>query len=185
VLIESRSCFELASRFYIKPLSIYQSSFCPPFIAFCLAFSASARPPARPPEAGPFWLDGVAEPLLPLAYPLSLGGVSSPGLRPTGRFAGGAGGVGFALAAPFAPGVDLTAAGAGGGGGREAAGGGGGGACLTSSRYAAGAQPEAEWSRRFASHHPVTLLVLTDRVYICAMHTIVLLLCDNNDFVFP
>lgn len=102
----------------------YQSSFWPPLIAFCLAFSASASPPARPPEAGPFWLDSVAVPLLPLAYPLSLGGVSRPGLRPAGRFAGGAGGVGLAVAA----------AGAGGGGGRAAAGGGGGGACLTSSR---------------------------------------------------
>jgi hypothetical protein len=66
-----------------------------------------------------------------------------PGLRPAGRFAGGAGGVGFALAAPLAPGVGLAAAGAGGGGGRAATGG-GGGACLTSSRYAAGAQPDAE-----------------------------------------
>ena len=111
--------------------------------------------------------------------------MSSPGLRPTGRFAGGAGGVGFALAAPFAPRVDLTAAGAGGGGGREAAGGGGGGACLTSSRYAAGAQPEAEWSRRFASHHPVTLLALMDLKYSGVVHTIVFLLCDDDDLVFP
>jgi hypothetical protein len=113
---------------------LYQSSFCPPLIAFCRALRASASPPARPPEAGAFWLEGVAVPLLPLAYPLSLGGVSRPGLRPAGRFAGGAGGVGFALAAPLAPGVGLAAAGAGGGGGRAAAGGGGGGACLTSSR---------------------------------------------------
>ena len=114
-------------------LSIYQSSFCPPLIAFCLAFSASARPPANPPGAGAFWLDGVAEPLFPFAYALSRGGVSGPGLRAAGLFAGGAGGVGFALAAPLALAEALAAAGAGGGGGRAAAGGGGGGACLTSS----------------------------------------------------
>lgn len=58
-------------------------------------------------------------------------------LRPAmlGRFAGGAGGAGFALAAaavavPFVAGVD-----------RGAAGGGGGGAAFCSSRYAWGVQP--------------------------------------------
>jgi hypothetical protein len=111
--------------------------------------------------------------------------VSSAGFRPTGRFAGGAGGVGFALAAPFTAGVCLAAAGAGGGGGREAAGGGGGGACFTSSRYAAGAQPEAEWSRRFASHQPVILLAFVDHEYSGAVHTIVFLLCDDDNLVFP
>lgn len=77
-------------------------------------------------------------------------------LRPAGRFAGGAGGVGLALSAgaPFPAPFTRLAAGAGGGGGRAATTGGGGGACLTSSRYAAGAQPEAEESKRRASHQP-------------------------------
>jgi hypothetical protein len=95
------------------------------------------------------------------------------------------GGVGFALADPFAPGIGLAAAGAGGGGGREAAGGGGGGACFTSSRYAAGAQPEAEWSRRFASHHPVNSLASNNHAISRAAHTVVFFLCDDNNFIFP
>lgn len=70
-------------------------------------------------------------------YPLSL--LSGAGLRAAGRLAGGAGGFGL----PFA-------------GRAGGAGGGGGGAVLTmcSSRYALGAQPEADLSRREANHQP-------------------------------
>lgn len=87
----------------------------------------------------------------PFEYPLSLGAGVGKGFFPAGRFAGGAGGVGFPFAAvPFDWG--RTAAGLGGGGGRACT---GGGADLTSSRYAVGAQPAAEWSCRLASHQPV------------------------------
>lgn len=103
-------------------------------MAACLCLNASASPPAMLP------LLSLAPVSLPL-YPLSL--AESPlvatGLRPAGRLAGGAGGFGL----PFA--------------GRAGAGGGGGGAgarCTTSSRYAEGAHPEADLSRRDASHHP-------------------------------
>lgn len=107
----------------------------------------------------PLWPDGVAAPLPvgvpPFEYPLSLGVFGAAGLvRFAGLFAGGAGGVGFAFTAgvPFA----LPAAGAGGGGARAAAGaGGGGGGARTSSRYAAGVQPEADWSNLLPSHHPM------------------------------
>lgn len=109
-----------------------------------LAFNAAASPPARP-GLVPV---GVAVPLLPpFEYPLSLGAPGDgAGLRPAGRFAGGAGAT-LPFATPFA-------AGAGGGGGRDATGG-GGGACLTSSRYAAGVQPDAEESIRRPSHQPI------------------------------
>lgn len=124
----------LFCHLFSAPRSIYSSS--SRFIALDRALSASASPPAR---LGPPC--GVDAPLrsgvpLPLfAYPESLGVVApGEGFAPrTGLFAGGAGGVGFALAAPLV----LAAAGAGGGGGREDAaggGGGGGGAVLTSSR---------------------------------------------------
>lgn len=103
-------------------------------IALCLALKASAKPPAKlPPGAPPAPPCGVTLPLPfgvpPFEYPLSLGGGASRFFPLAGLFAGGAGGVGFAL-------TPLVAAGAGGGGGREAAtgGGGGGGAARTSSR---------------------------------------------------
>lgn len=115
-----------------KPL--YSSS--SRFIARLLALNASANPPARlgfPCGVLAPLRSGV--PVPPLAYPESLGVVApGEGFAPrTGRLAGGAGGVGFAL--PATP-LVFAAAGAGGGGGREAAagGGGGGGAALTSSR---------------------------------------------------
>jgi hypothetical protein len=84
--------------------------------------------------------------VLPPEYPLSRGVLPPAGFLPAGLFAGGAGGVGFAFVAgaPFATPLAFAAAGAGGGGGLLAAAGGGGGACRTSSRYAAGVQPEAE-----------------------------------------
>lgn len=94
----------------------------------------------------PLWPCGVAEPLPvgvpPFEYPLSLGVAgAATGLRAAGLFAGGRGGPGLALTAgaPFV-------AGAGGGGGLAAAGGGGGGGGgpRTSSRYAAGVQPDAD-----------------------------------------
>ena len=97
-----------------------------PCIAICLAHSASANPPAILPLLS---LAPVSLTPLPL-YPLSL--LSGAGLRAAGRLAGGAGGLGFPLA------------------GR--AGAGGGAACA--SRYALGAQPEADLSRREASHQP-------------------------------
>lgn len=108
-----------------------------------------------PPAA---WPDGVTEPLPvgvpPFEYPLSLG-VAGAGLRAAGLFAGGAGGVGlaFTAGAPFV-------AGAGGGGGLVTAGGGGGGggAARTSSRYAAGVQPDADRSSLLPSHQPVKML---------------------------
>jgi hypothetical protein len=94
---------------------------------------------------------------VPLSVPLPLPpGAGGAGLRPAGRFAGGGGGIFLPATAPLA---------FGGAGGIERActGGGGGGAGLatTSSRYADGAQPEAEPSMRFASHHPVNLLAFT------------------------
>ena len=97
-----------------------------PCIAICRALSASANPPAILPLLS---LAPVSLTPLPL-YPLSL--LSGAGLRAAGRLAGGAGGLGL----PFA--------------GR--AGAGGGAACA--SRYALGAQPEADLSRREASHQP-------------------------------
>ena len=119
------------------------SSLC---IALCLALRASARLPATL-GVPPPWPEGVTDPLPvgvpPFEYPLSLGVVSgAAGLPLTGRFAGGAGGVGFAFTAgaPFA----LAAAGAGGGGGRVTVAGGGGGGARTSSRYAAGVHPDAD-----------------------------------------
>lgn len=147
-------------KFQTKNDSINHSSSL--FIALDLALRASARPPARlgPPPCCP---EGVTEPLPvgvpPFEYPLSLGVLGAAGLRAAGRFAGGAGGVGLALTAgaPFA----FAAAGAGGGGGLEAAGGagGGGGGARTSSRYAAGVQPDADPSILFPSHHPAIPLV--------------------------
>jgi hypothetical protein len=106
---------------HLRPMLLnHQSSsssfpFC---IALCLALKASASPPAR---LGV----GVLRPLsVPLPPPLrlipeSLGAAGAAGFLPaTGRFAGGAGGVGFARAAdPFTP-FGLAA-------------GGGGGTCLT------------------------------------------------------
>lgn len=114
---------------------------CLPCIAACLCLNASANPPAILP------LLSLAPPpsteLTPLPlYPLSR--AESPGLGagflPAGRLAGGAGGLGLPLAG--------RAGGAGGGGG-------GAGLCWTSSRYADGAQPDADLSRREANHQPV------------------------------
>ena len=116
-------------------------------MAFCRALSASASPPAI--LGPPLWPDGVAAPLPvgvpPFEYPLSRGVSGAAGfVRFAGLLAGGAGGVGlaFTAGAPFA----FAAAGAGGGGGRVAAAGagGGGGGARTSSRYAAGVQPDAD-----------------------------------------
>jgi hypothetical protein len=129
-----------------KATRIYQSSsssaFCPPPpTALCLALSASANPPAKlPPEL----LFGVALPLSvplpvdgPRLTPLSLAGAGGgsgflpPAAAPpaTGRFDGGAGGVGFPFAglgvraapmplpSPFPLAVREARAGAAGGGG--------------------------------------------------------------------
>jgi hypothetical protein len=79
-------------------------------------------------------------PPLPL-YPLSRPESPLTAFLAAGRLAGGAGGLGL----PFAG----RAGGAGGGGGAAAR-------WTTSSRYAEGAQPEADLSRRDASHQPVT-----------------------------
>lgn len=85
---------------------------------------------------------------VPKLMPLSLAG-ETPGLRPVagaGRFAGGAGGVGFALEAKAGWAFPLTTTeGVGMARGGAAGGGGGGGgaarACSTSSTYADGVQP--------------------------------------------
>lgn len=85
---------------------------------------------------------------VPRLIPLSLAG-ETPGLRPaagTGRFAGGAGGVGFALVVEAALAFPLTTTdGVGIARGGAAGGGGGGGgaarACSISSTYADGVQP--------------------------------------------
>jgi hypothetical protein len=113
------------------------SSFC--LIAFDRALNASANPPASPPVVG---VD------VPLSVPLPPGAPGA-GLRPTGLFAGGGGGIFLPAKAPFA-------LGGAGGTDRACTGGGGGGAGLTiaSSRYADGAHPDAEPSNRFASHQP-------------------------------
>lgn len=103
-----------------------------PCIAACRCRSASASPPAMLPLLS----RGPASFALP-EYPLSR--ESGAGFLPAGRLAGGAGG----LALPFAG----RAGGAGGGGG-------GAGLLTCSSRYALGAHPEEDLSRRDASHHP-------------------------------
>ena len=89
-----------------------------------------------------------------MLIPESRGAGGGAGFRPAaGRFAGGAGGVGFPrMADPLEPLVFAGAGGGGGGVGRTtgAAGGGGGASSL---RYADGAQP---WPAGvLASHHPV------------------------------
>lgn len=69
---------------------------------------------------------------LPLENPESRGAGGGAGLRPdaTGRFAGGAGGVGLErIAAPFTPFVFAEAGGGGGACRTTGAAGGGGGAC--------------------------------------------------------
>ena len=104
---------------------IYQSSSssCRPCILICLALNASASPPAKLGALLPSGLSGVFLPLPPLLVPiltaLSLGAGAGAGfLPPPGRF-GGAGGVGFALAAgareavPFMLLVDAEGGGAG------------------------------------------------------------------------
>jgi hypothetical protein len=107
----------------------FSSPFGFPCIAACLCLSASARPPAILP---PLSLTLVPTPLLsteltPLPlYPLSR--AESPGLGagflPTGRLAGGAGGLGLPFVGP----------------GRADG--------------AEGAQPDTDLSRRAASHQP-------------------------------
>jgi hypothetical protein len=76
------------------------------FIAACLALNASANPPAT--------LDPLSlAPASWFEYPLSRAiGVAAAALLPTGRFEGGAGGVGF----PLVPFAGLTGGGGGGGG---------------------------------------------------------------------
>ena len=122
-----------------------------PVIAASLCRNASARPPARPLPLSLGVLVPVPALLLPPEYPLSLGAGGGAGLLPlaAGRFAGGAGGAGFALA-PFVVDSD-RAAGAGGGGG-------GAGAALCSSKYAEGTHPEADPSCLLPSHHPLPSL---------------------------
>jgi hypothetical protein len=127
--------FNITLHIY-SPHTIYPSHHsCPPCFLPCIAAwrcrSASASPPAMLPllSRGPVSL------ALP-EYPLSRD--SGAGFLPAGRLAGGAGGLGL----PFA-------------GRAGGAGGGGGAALLTcSSRYALGAHPETDLSRRDASHHP-------------------------------
>lgn len=113
--------------------SVYQSSSSSflelPCIALCLARNASARPPAK---LGV----GVLRPLLlplplfEILIPESRGAGGGAGFRPaTGRFAGGAGGVGLdRIAAPLVP-FTFGCPGGGGGVGRVVTGGG-----VTSSR---------------------------------------------------
>ena len=95
--------------------------------------------------------------------PLSLGVVGAGGgagfFAPTaGRFAGGAGGVGFALITPdravplLCGGCGTVRMAMGGGSGRVALGGGAAGSSL---RYAAGVQPSSVEASRLASHHPI------------------------------
>lgn len=96
-------------------------------MALCLAFSASASPPAK---LGVGVLRPLSDPFT--LKPESRGAGGGAGLRPpaAGRLAGGAGGVGLARTTGPLP-FDFAAAGGGGGGiGRAAgaAGGGGGGA---------------------------------------------------------
>ena len=88
-----------------------------------------------------------------MLIPESLGAGGGAGLRPAaGRFAGGAGGVGFPRPAdPFAPLARVATGGGGGGVGRTTATGGGGGGA-SSFRYAEGAQPCPV--DVLASHHP-------------------------------
>lgn len=101
-------------------------------MAFCLALRASARPPARL-GVGVLRPLSVPLPLVLRLIPESRGAGGGAGLRPAaGRFAGGAGGVGFARTA--APLVPFALATGGGGGGVDratgAAGGGGGASSL-------------------------------------------------------
>ena len=104
---------------------IYQSSSSSfrPCILICLALNASAKPPAKLGALPLSGLSGVVPPLPPLTVlmltALSLGAGGGAGfLPPPGRF-GGAGGVGFALAAgarealPFMPFTDAEGGGAG------------------------------------------------------------------------
>jgi hypothetical protein len=106
-----------------------------PLTALCLALNASANPPARLP---PPRLFGVARPLfaplpppfapVPRLIPESLAGLAS-GFLPVGRFAGGAGGVGFARVARPGAALPLSCTeGVGTARGGAAGGGGGGGA---------------------------------------------------------
>jgi hypothetical protein len=109
---------------------IYQSSsslrsFC---IALCLALKASASPPAKL-GVGVLRPLSVPLPLLFMLMPESRGASGGAGLRPAaGRFAGGAGGVGFPrTAAPFVPLARMVVGGGGGGVGLTTGAGGGGG----------------------------------------------------------
>lgn len=108
-------------------------------IALCLALKASAKPPAR---LGVGVLRPLSPPLplAPILIPESLGAEGGAGFLPaaTGRFAGGAGGLGLALARAAAPLTPLGFAGAAGGGGGTCRTTGGG---ASSWRYAEGAQP--------------------------------------------
>jgi hypothetical protein len=99
-------------------------------------------------------------------YPLSL--ESGAGFLAAGRLTGGAGG----LALPFTG----RAGGAGGGGG-------GAGLLTCSSRYALGAQPEADLSRRDASHHPTFCQMIVLMSHVGVIRTVVLLLRDQDDLV--
>lgn len=110
-------------------------------MALCLALNASANPPAK---LGVGVLRPLSVPLPDPPFkliPESLGARLGAGFRPAaaGRFAGGAGGAGFARTVePLVPFV-LTAAGGGGGGVGRITGAGAGG--VSSLRYADGAQP--------------------------------------------
>lgn len=124
----------------IPNFTIYQSSSSSlspcPLMALCLALKASANPPARLP---PPMLLGVARPEsvplpVPRLMPLSRAGEAVGFLAAgTGLLAGGAGGVGFALAATggaagFACPLTTTAGVGAAWGGAAGGGGGGGGA---------------------------------------------------------
>lgn len=110
-----------------------------PCILACRALNASAKPPAilgvaeRELSGVPLPLSG----LNPILTALSLGVGTGAGFFPIGRFAGGAGGVGFAFAADREAIPLATAGGGGGGGGARAAAGGG----ASSLRYADGVHP--------------------------------------------
>ena len=106
-----------------------------PFIAACRCLSASANPPAMLPPLSRAPASALLAPLP--AYPLSrAAGAGGAVFLAAGRLAGGAGGTGFAREPPLAAGRG----GAGGAGGAA----GGGRLLTTSSRYADGAQPEAD-----------------------------------------
>lgn len=131
-------CFFDHSHQNPDPFHQSASSFRSRCIALCLAFKASARPPAK---LGV----GVLRPLSVVPLTLiaeSRGAGGGAGLRPpaAGRFAGGAGGVGLALTTGPWP-LDFAAGGGGGAIGRAAGAAGGGGGGASSFRYADGAQP--------------------------------------------